>query len=288
MNVITIFVRPKLNDKLNEFFNKLNQWAIINGQKLFIYSNKDTEIDSISLYDSSMIISLGGDGTLIGIFEKLTKNTCLKKFPPIFSINLGTLGFITEFSLDSFFEDLKKALDHQFEVMNIPFYNTKIYRANEESSENFFVNDAVFSKNNISRMVNLKVQTIVPFQEKIFEISGDGVIISGPLGSTAYSLAAGGPIVHPSVLAFIITPICPHGLFHRPFVLPDHFHLQIEIINSNDNMVLTLDGQRAIILNDNDRVVITKNERQCGQLIKNPLRPYFKTIREKFINRGLK
>ena len=119
-------------------------------------------------------------------------------------------------------------------------------------------------------------------EEHMYELSGDGLIISSPIGSTAYSLAAGGPIVHPSVNGIILTPICPHGLTHRPLVIPDSQTIELIVPKKEQELMLTLDGQSVHSLESLDRVRITKNKNRYINLIKNPDRAYFQTLKEKF------
>lgn len=290
--IISLVFRPQLQMQLRELLERLDFWAKNNGAELFFPQGNGSSLENSEKFlASEMIICFGGDGTLIGVFGQLGRIPHKGVFPPIFSVHMGTLGFITEFSLEDFFEKMVLAWENKLEVMPMPLYQVQILRKNSSVEEICFVNDAVFSKNVISRMVTVKISqagagTNAP--KKIFELSGDGLILCGPLGSTAYSLAAGGPIVHPQVCAFLITPICPHGLIHRPFVVPDHQEIIVEIVNSNTNMILTLDGQQAIDLGDEDKILIRKNTQVEGRLVKNPEREYFQNIRDKFINRGIR
>ena len=128
-------------------------------------------------------------------------------------------------------------------------------------------------------MFKLKVEAD---SELIYNVSGDGLIISSTLGSTAYSLAAGGPLVHPDVRAIILTPICAHGLTHRPLVLPDHLAIHVRTLNSEDNVLLTLDGQIAVDINSKDLIQITKEASRSVYLVKNSERSFFHTLKEKF------
>lgn len=293
--IISLVFRAQLKDQLLDFIKELEHWAKKYHHQLNFIQDTLTPNDSIGfLKKTDLIVSFGGDGTLIGIFGQLSTIYKEGNFPPIFSVHMGTLGFITEFSLETFFENIEQALKGELEIAPIPIYEVILLRSKEYYRQDNFINDAVFSKNVISRMVSLKIFHR-PLQEekkknKIFEVSGDGLIISGPLGSTAYSLAAGGPIVHPQVPAFLITPICPHGLIHRPFVVPDQSELLLELesANSNKNMMLTLDGQKVIELLDEDQIIVRKKISVTGQLVKNPKREYFQNIRDKFINRGIR
>jgi NAD+ kinase len=132
----------------------------------------------------------------------------------------------------------------------------------------------------MARMISLRAEL---GKEHIYNIAGDGIIISTPLGSTAYSMAAGGPIVHSDVKALILTPICPHSLIHRPFVIPDTATLSLKILPPYHSVTLTLDGHVAVTIDDQDIVLINSKKVKTVSLIKNPERSYFETIREKFI-----
>ena len=120
--------------------------------------------------------------------------------------------------------------------------------------------------------------------ENMFNLTGDGLIISSTYGSTAYSLAAGGPIVHPDVKALILTPICAHSLTHRPIVIPDHQELTIKVIEKLDNVNITIDGQEFISLNHKDEIIINKNLRKTVSFIKNYDKTYYHTLKEKFVH----
>ena len=131
----------------------------------------------------------------------------------------------------------------------------------------------------VARLIELSIQTD---GQNIYDLRGDGLIISSPTGSTAYSLAAGGPIIHPNSKSLVITPISPHSLNHRPIVLPDTFQLKIKPINASKNIQLTLDGQEAIELDMDKYVLIKKSSKRPINLITNPSKNYFLTLKNKF------
>ena len=118
--------------------------------------------------------------------------------------------------------------------------------------------------------------------EHIYNLAGDGLIISSSIGSTAYSLAAGGPIIHPLVNAITLTPICAHSLTHRPLVIPDHSNVVIRAAKSDESIKLTLDGQEQVTLGSNDIIKVTKIKTKIVRLVKNPTRTYFRTLKDKF------
>ncbi len=223
---------------------------------------------------SDLIITLGGDGTFIGVAR-----TCTKSSPPILGVNMGRLGFITEFSKSEFFEGLNQVFQSKISLQKINLFKVEIFSKGTSLSKNFFLNDAVFNKNDIRRMIRLSVETQ---DEHIFDLSGDGLIVSSPIGSTAYSLAAGGPIMHPSNNAMILTPICPHGLTHRPLVINDKEKLIVKNPHQKEELSLTLDGQALFSMKSKQWVEITKSRNHYFNMVKNLERSYFCTLKEKF------
>jgi NAD+ kinase len=237
--------------------------------------------DSLQFWESrefhncvEIMLSLGGDGTLIGVCRRINANI------PVLGINLGRLGFITEFNKNEYFERLVDILNGKYEVITRPLFHVKVLRKGKTHFKDYFFNDAVLAKNDIARMIHLRAELD---GEHIYNIAGDGIILSTPLGSTAYSMAAGGPIVHPQVRGLVLTPICPHSLIHRPFVVPDTAPITLKILPPHHSMTLTLDGQEAQNVNDEDIVIINSSKVKKVSLIKNIERSYFETIRDKFI-----
>ncbi|MFZ4712995.1 MAG: NAD(+)/NADH kinase [Bacteriovoracaceae bacterium] len=287
---ITVVLKPVV---INEFYNllpNLKLWLERRKKQIQfldhevarlhkIYKAKDLDqikfIKESELFsESDLIISLGGDGTLLGICRKSKSSNT-----PIFGLNLGHLGFLTEFTKSEFFENLSQFFDGKYKIKRQSLYRVKVMTANKLRFQEVFLNDAVLNKKDIARMFTLKVDAD---SELIYNISGDGLIISSTLGSTAYSLAAGGPIVHPDVKALILTPICAHGLTHRPLVIPDEYKIQVKTLNQEDNVLLTLDGQVAIDVNSKDAILIEKDKKKYVYLVKNPERTFFQTLKEKF------
>lgn len=221
---------------------------------------------------NQLILSLGGDGTLIGLSRTIPNHK------PIFGINRGHLGFITEFSSHQFYDSLQEVLQGQFSIEKKPLFSVEIQRNGKTLHKKRFFNDAVITKNDIARMFAL---SIWGNDEHIYDLSGDGLIVSSPIGSTAYSLAAGGPIVNPQVKALILTPISPHSLSYRPLVIDDKTKLKIKLLDFPTSVILTLDGQEAINLEASDTVIITKHRKNIS-FVKNPLKKYYRTLKEKF------
>jgi len=197
-------------------------------------------------------------------------------------VNIGRLGFITEFEKSEFYEKLNIVLLGKYTIFKKNLYSVEIIRQDKTSMpKQVFFNDAVFTKNDLARMFTVSVESD---QEHIYNISGDGLIISSTYGSTAYSLAAGGPIVHPDVKALILTPICAHSLTHRPLVIPDTQSLSISILEKINSVNITLDGQDIINLHPRDIVKIKREPRKLVSFVKNDEKTYFHTLKEKFVH----
>ena len=286
---VGIILKPKAVHEFSTILPNLTDWLTRKKIEVFfcleeydrlhkIYQKQHLKFQQIPRTDiykeCELIITLGGDGTLIGIARNSKHNS-----PPIFGVNLGNLGFITEFSKHNFHDDLDKVLNGKFETKNIPLYKAEICESGKVVRSSYFLNDAVVSKTGMSRMFTVELETET---ESIYKLAGDGLIISSPIGSTAYSLAAGGPIVHPSVKALILNPICPHSLTHRPLVLPDHEAVFIKTSKNEKDLCLTLDGQEAIFIEGNQIIKISKPARKTVRIISNGDREYFRTLKEKF------
>lgn len=286
---ITIVLKPKVITEFLQTIPNLTKWLLKRKKTIHfldyevdrinkIFKNNLKNINFITMDDmykvSDLIITLGGDGTLIGVARKATKST-----PPIFGVNMGRLGFITEFSKVDFFDDLTSFFNHGLEIFKQSLYKVEVWDKLKLHQKGFFLNDAVISKNEISRMFTLSISAN---DEHICNLSGDGLIVSSPIGSTAYSLAAGGSIIHPLVNALALTPICPHSLSNRPFVIPNSFAVEIRIPDRNTEVTLTLDGQETFTITNNMHIKISKSSNRSIKMIKNTNRTYFHTLKEKF------
>jgi NAD+ kinase len=288
---ISIVLKPKVNTEFESILSNLVSWLhrrkkhvtfldkeeervkkILKNESKNIEFIAETELHSTS----DLIITMGGDGTLIGVCRNITKNS-----PPIFGVNMGHLGFITEFTKAEFFDELESTLKGNFEVTTLSLYQVEVFEKRKEKPmfKGYFLNDVVINNNQISRMLTLSVESD---GEHVYNLAGDGLIISSPIGSTAYSLAAGGPIIQPSVNAMTLTPICAHSLTHRPLVIPDHSVVEIKASRADESIKLTLDGQQAIVIGSGEVVKVTKKNTKVVRLIKNPSRTYFRTLKEKF------
>lgn len=286
---ITIVLKPKLITEFSAVLPNLCLWFSRRKIQVQFLMRDQERIKSIfkvqpknvSFIDddkyhnfSDMIMTLGGDGTLIGVCRQATKHS-----PPIFGVNMGRLGFITEFSKSEFFEELDAVISGQLKTVKVQLYKVDIMEKNKVVQSAFFLNDAVFNKHDISRMIWLTVENQ---DEHIYDLSGDGLIISSPIGSTAYSLAAGGPIIHPQVGSLVMTPICAHSLTHRPIVIPDSMAIMVKSQDKDEAIHLTLDGQQLLTVEPYQVVRVSKSKARSVQLVHNPERTFFHTLKVKF------
>ncbi len=286
---ISIVLKPKVTAEFEGILPNLASWLLRRKKNINFLSREAERLNKIFKGDlknlnfieedelhtsSDLIITMGGDGTLIGVSRNVKKTS-----PPIFGVNMGHLGFITEFSKSEFFDELESTLKGNFEVTTLPLYQVEVFKKDQSTFKGTFLNDVVVNNNQISRMLTLSVASE---GEHIYNLSGDGLIISSPIGSTAYSLAAGGPIIHPRVNAITMTPICAHSLTHRPLVVPDNTSIEIKAAKPDESIKLTLDGQQALVVTSNDMIKVSKKKTTHVQLIKNPGRTYFRTLKEKF------
>jgi NAD+ kinase len=221
---------------------------------------------------ADLLIVLGGDGTLLSV-ARLSRVESI----PVLGINLGGLGFLTEISAEETFPVLDKILAGDFETEQRQMLKAAIYRQGESIGESMVLNDIVINKGVLARIIDLETYIDGAY---LTTFNADGLILATPTGSTAYSLAAGGPIVYPSLNSIIVNPICPHTITNRPLVVPDTATVKVILKTTNQNVHITLDGQVGMPLQGGD-VVEAKKAPGHIQLIRSPYKTYFELLRTK-------
>jgi NAD+ kinase len=221
---------------------------------------------------ADLIIVLGGDGTLLATARVLNR-----KPVPLLAVNLGGLGFLTVITRDELFPTLERVVAGDFRTERRVQIEAEVIRAGEVISSFLALNDVVLNKGAIARVLDFDVRVDGQF---ISTYKADGLIVSTPTGSTAYSLAAGGPVIAPSVEAFIVTPICAHTLTNRPIVLPDSAQIEVEVKSHRESVYLTVDGQVGIAVRSEDTVHM-KRASSVVELIQSPQKNYFEILRQK-------
>lgn len=221
--------------------------------------------------NSDLLITLGGDGTLLALARHAPENV------PVIGVNVGTLGFITEIRLDEFPAALERVLKGEFTAERRITLDVFVHGSMGERNYRV-INDAVLNKGALARIVEMWVRVDKQF---VSSFRADGMIVSTPMGSTAYNLSAGGPIIYPTVGSIVLTPICPHMLTNRPIVLPDSVEIEIGIdTRIQPEIFLTLDGQEGLPLEEGDRVTVRKS-RHTVAFVQSPEKNYFEVLRNK-------
>ena len=219
-----------------------------------------------------LLIVLGGDGTLLATARALNR-----KPVPILAVNLGGLGFLTEVTCDELYPTLEMVVAGTHQTDRRVQIEGELIRADEILTPFLALNDVVLNKGAIARIFDFELRVN---GELVSTYKSDGLIVSTPTGSTAYSLAAGGPIVTPSVEAFLVTPICAHTLTHRPLVIPNTVHIEVTVKSLREIAYLTVDGQVGIATHSEDVVRMRKADSYV-ELVRPPSTPYFQILHKK-------
>src|SRR5919109_404143 len=219
-----------------------------------------------------LVVVLGGDGTLLSV-ARLVEG----KDVPILGVNLGSLGFLTEVTVAELFPVLDEVLAGHFTVSERVMLNCRVYRQGERIAQAVVLNDVVINKGALARIIEMETYVDGTY---VNTFRADGLIIATPTGSTAYSLAAGGPILYPSLEVLIINPICPFTLTNRPLVVPDSLTIEVVLVKENEDVLVTLDGQVGVALRYRDVIEIRKAEKRL-RLIECPGKNYFEILRTK-------
>ncbi len=219
------------------------------------------------------LVVLGGDGTLLGVSHLVARQGV-----PVLGVNFGSLGFLTEIALSELLPALEGVLAGRYEYDERRMLHAVVRRDAQALRSEDVLNDVVITKAALSRIIELDV-----FVDGLFvsAFRADGLIVSSPTGSTAYNLAAGGPILHPTLPAVVLTPICPHMLTNRPLVVNEASTVEVRLHPDRDvDVHVTFDGQFGCPLTPSDAVVVTRSSRSL-RLVRAPTRDFFAVLRTK-------
>ncbi len=225
--------------------------------------------DRSEVYD--LVVVLGGDGTLLSVARNLADSI------PILGVNMGNLGFLTEVPRAELYPSLMRFLAGDYGVDERALLDVTLKRASGEEVPYRVLNDAVINKSALARIIELVVTVD---GHRVATYRSDGLIISTPTGSTAYNLAAGGPILNPMLPVVVVTPICPHTLTLRPIVVPDSGSVEIRLETSHEEVYLTLDGQEGTQIEYGDTISLRRSE-DVVRLIKTSDRTFYDSLRDK-------
>ncbi len=246
---------------------KKKQWPIID------VTGSEGRIPTKKIKSVQLGITFGGDGTFLTLVRRLEK----KDLFPIMGVNLGTLGFITEFGKDEMVPFVEAALSNNFVEESRGLLKVELRRKNGTIVSQEVFNDVVLSKDTRTPMFKLEVRID---GETISRVRSDGYIICTSTGSTGYSLAAGGGILHPALNALSLIPICPHSLTARQIVLPEFCRIEISVLEPSGNSFLVCDGSPSAKLSVGDTVQVTSSKTQL-RLIRSPGQKWTQALRTK-------
>jgi NAD+ kinase len=227
------------------------------------------------VHEVDMVLVLGGDGTLLGMADRIAEAGLTI---PILGVNFGSLGFLTEVTLPELYPALESAVTGRAGIEERLMLRASTTREGATLATHVALNDAVFGKTAPSRLIDLSVWV---GDEFLTRVKGEGLIVATPTGSTAYNLAAAGPIIQPSVDALVVTPIAPHTLSNRPIVIPSSAAVRVQPqIANRDEVFVTFDGQTGHELRAGDEVTVRRAELPL-RLVRPSTRSYFEVLREK-------
>jgi NAD+ kinase len=280
IRAVGIISRPRRAD-ISKVVPTLLEWLSARGVKVFVDPETAASVacapsaverrreELPGLVD--LLIVLGGDGTLLAASRLENPRSV-----PVLPVNLGGLGFLTSVTLDDLYPILDEVFSGKNRISERVMLGVEVTRDGRVVERQPALNDAVINKGALARILDLELSINGVF---VCSYKADGLILSTPTGSTAYSLSAGGPIVYPLVEALVVTPICPHTLTNRPLVVPDAARIEVAA-HGQDSMYLTVDGQVGIKLEPGDCVVVTRAAERL-RLVRPERQTYFEILRDK-------
>jgi NAD+ kinase len=291
---IGIAVKPRLVEA-RQTLAELSSWLLERGVDAVWTTEASKLVDGVErrVADGAelaaqvdLVLVLGGDGTLLSMAKAIAESG--RDVPilaesgrdvPILAVNFGSLGFLTEITRPEIHQALNAVLNNRATHDLRMMLRTTAARNGAAAFSHMALNDVVFTRTALSRMIELSVSVGDQF---VTAVKADGLIVATPTGSTAYNLAAGGPIVHPSMDALVLTPIAPHMLTNRPIVIPTEREVRVRSTSTNagDEVYVTVDGQTGFGLQEGDEIAIAKSERPL-RLIRSTTRSYFEVLRQK-------
>ncbi len=284
----TIGLISNLNkDKINGLLEEIHSWLTNRGVDMLVDDECAQRVSwpygvcprKELVSRSDCLIILGGDGTLLNSARLAAPSKV-----PVFGVNMGRLGFLTEVDVPNVFKALNLLLDGEYYIEERMMLEASVIRNNKASLPLTGLNDAVITKGGFARLIRL--DTTVD-RRHFNTYYADGVIIATPTGSTAYSLSAGGPLVVPELDLLLFTPICPHALWARPLVIPPDSEVQVTLQSSQGEVMLTVDGQLGMHLEHGDIVRVKKSPCRA-RFIKLNNQTFFDILREKFKEGAIK
>ena len=276
---VGIIAKPKLTS-IAAVVSELTQWFVARGMDVVL----DAETAIVTAEGRTgvprsevpsqcdLIVVLGGDGTLLSVARAMNCETV-----PILAVNFGSLGFLTEITLEETFHTLTRILDGKATTQKRLMVDVTVNRKGSEFARYRALNDVVVTKGALARIIDIDVRIDSQF---VATYKADGLIVATPTGSTAYTLSAGGPIVFPTMAAMLITPIASHTLTFRTVVIPDTALVELGLKATQESVYLTVDGQVGLALNGDDVLQVGKSA-QSIELVESANKNFFDILRQK-------
>lgn len=276
MKIAAIVSKPA-KAELSEIVPEVLRWLADHGYRVYIdqqtaaYQTHEFVVPrtEIARYQPEFVLVLGGDGTLLSAARAVGAAEI-----PLLAVNLGSLGFLTEVRLDDLYATLTATVEGLCPTESRSLLDCRLLRDGNEIAQYYALNDAVI-KSTVARLIGFE---LCINGQHVMEYQADGVIVATPTGSTAYSLAAGGPVLMPSVEAIVLTPICPHSLTHRPLIVGCDAHISIRL-DSGASGVLSVDGQVGMAIIHGDQIECSKASHRVKLL--RMRRSFFELLRSK-------
>ncbi|MGU9956147.1 MAG: NAD(+)/NADH kinase [Arenicellales bacterium WSBS_2016_MAG_OTU3] len=282
MKINTVGLFGKYNDlSIRGTVKALSQHLCDNGMEVVLAGVTATDIEGRRLTDDEgpigsiidLAVVVGGDGTMLHAARTLASEKV-----PVAGINLGRLGFLTDIVADNMFVEIDRIMQGDYRLEDRSMLKLEIWSGGKITHNTFALNDFVISKGSVARLIEFRSQVN---GELVRQTRGDGLIISTPTGSTAYSLSAGGPILHPEVPAISLVPVCPHALSNRPIVLSDTVKIEIEMIDVSGSFAnVAADGQIEKQVNKGDKLLIERAD-QTATIVRSTSHSHYESLRSK-------
>jgi NAD+ kinase len=265
---------PKAKRKADEFETWLLSRQIeVVRKKTTVPGQKDAAEDQPPApADLACIFVLGGDGTFLSAVRWIGNQEI-----PVLGIKFGEIGFLAEIAEESLFAAAEKVFNADYSLKRRMRLSIKVVRLAQTLTQETVLNDLVINRGALARLAH--IETYID-DHYLTTYNADGLIVATPTGSTAYSLAAGGPVIHPAVPGIILTPICPFTLTNRPLIVPESADIKIRLVKGSSGIILTFDGQKGLEINDQDEITIQKAQHPLN-LITLPGRHYFDILKNK-------
>lgn len=273
---IAVIYRPATPDAVKQA-KDLAAWLMEQGYNVYCAPDQSLirgckKISAKNVDELHWVISLGGDGTYLGAVRLLEGRQI-----PILGINMGSLGFLTETRLEDLYKTVIATIQGKMEFKPRTMLHVQVRRGDKVVANHIALNDAVLERGSNTHLINI---AIFSEQHMVGELKADALIVASPTGSTAYNLAAGGPILHPEVHAIVVTPVCPHALTSRPLIFPDDQKLSFRVLTRDKRVILTVDGVNRGEITHEDQVVVVRSPVDHF-VIRKPGSNYFSLLREK-------